>query len=88
VEIGKTFIDQLVLAHMKGKKLPAETAMAKHWISTMAKTVADRCLSLVGDFAMTEKCPIVRLWRDIRVFSIFAGTNEVMKQIISKNLGL
>ena len=54
----------------------------------VANRVANRCLDLCETFAITEKCPIVRTFRDIRVFPIFAGTNEIMKSIVAKNMGL
>ncbi|GAB6906489.1 Acyl-CoA dehydrogenase domain protein [Desulfosarcina cetonica] len=82
--IGRAFIHQLVIDHMHNKADATETSMAKYWISDMANRVANRCLCLVGDVASQESCPIVRMWRDIRVFSIFAGTNEIMKNIIAK----
>ncbi|MFH0998535.1 MAG: acyl-CoA dehydrogenase family protein [Pseudomonadota bacterium] len=85
IRIGRAFVNQLVIDHMQKKEGAIETSMAKYWISDMANRVANRCLSMVGDIGMREKCPIVRMWRDIRVFSIFAGTNEVMKSIIAKS---
>ena len=54
----------------------------------MGKRIADRCMDIVGDFAFDEKCPLVRACRDVQVATIFAGTNEIMKGIISKSLGL
>ena len=54
----------------------------------MANRVANRCLDLIGDFGMLEECPIVRTFRDVRVTPIFAGTNEIMKIIIAKSIGL
>lgn len=85
IRIGRTFVHQLVIDHMQKKEGVIDTSMAKYWISDMANRVANRCLSIVGDIGSVEKCPIVRMWRDIRVFSIFAGTNEVMKSIIAKS---
>ncbi|RLC16930.1 MAG: acyl-CoA dehydrogenase, partial [Deltaproteobacteria bacterium] len=43
-------------------------------------------MEIIGEFASDEQCPIVREWRDTRVFSIFAGTNEIMKNIIAKSM--
>ena len=45
-------------------------------------------MDIIGGFAVDEQCPIVREWRDMRVLTIFAGTNEIMKGIIAKSLGL
>jgi alkylation response protein AidB-like acyl-CoA dehydrogenase len=70
---------------MQKKEGVIDKSMAKYLISDMSNRVAKRSLSIVGDIGSVEKCPIVRMWRDIRVFSIFAGTNEVMKSIIAKS---
>ena len=54
----------------------------------MVKKVVDRCLDLYGDFGILEKYPIARAWRDVRAMSIYAGTNEIMKGIAAKFMGL
>jgi acyl-CoA dehydrogenase len=54
----------------------------------MAFRVADRCLQLFGGYGYCEEYPIARAWRDIRVTRIFAGTNEIMKTIAAKFMGL
>ena len=54
----------------------------------MAMRVVDGCLQLHGGYGYTEEYPVARAWRDMRVLSIFAGTNEIMKTIIAKQLGL
>ena len=88
VRLGRTFLDKLVMDHVEGKEIIVETAMAKYWTSEMVTRVADRCLDLFGPEGMLESCPIVRGWRDVRVLSIFAGTNEIMKGIAAKFMGL
>ena len=52
------------------------------------EVLANRALDLCGEFAMSEKCPIVRAWRDAKIMTIFAGTNEIMKNIAAKFMGL
>jgi len=88
IKLGRTFMEKLVADHMEGQEIIVETSMAKYWTTEMAKRVADRGLDLVGNEAAIEKYPITRAWRDIRVMSIFAGTNEVMKGIAAKFMGL
>jgi alkylation response protein AidB-like acyl-CoA dehydrogenase len=89
VKLGRTFLEKLIADHMAGEHIVAETSMAKYWNTEMANRVAGRCLNLCGEFAMQEKsCPIARTFRDVRVTTIFAGTNEVMKSIVAKSLGL
>ncbi|MEN8244421.1 MAG: acyl-CoA dehydrogenase family protein [Thermodesulfobacteriota bacterium] len=88
VKLGRTFMEKLVADHMEGREVIIETSMAKYWTTEMGRRVADRALDLMGNEAIVEKYPITRAWRDIRVLSIFAGTNEVMKGIAAKFMGL
>ncbi len=81
--LGRTFMEKLIADHMEGINVVAETSMAKYWTTEMAKRTALRCLDLIGSFATLEECPIARAWRDVRVTSIFAGTNEIMKGIVA-----
>jgi alkylation response protein AidB-like acyl-CoA dehydrogenase len=88
VKLGRTFVEKLIADHMEKKEIIVETSMAKYWTTEMLNRVANRGLDLCGDFAMSEKCPIVRAWRDAKIMTIFAGTNEVMKNIAAKFMGL
>lgn len=88
VKLGRTFLDKLIVDHMEGRNLVVEVSMAKYWITEMANRVADRCLQLHGGYGYCEEYPIARAWRDIRVSRIFAGTNEIMKQIAARFMGL
>lgn len=88
VKLARTFLDKLVVDHMEGKNLVVEVSMAKYWTTEMATRVADRCLQLHGGYGYCEEYPIARAWRDIRVMQIFAGTNEIMKGIAAKFMGL
>jgi alkylation response protein AidB-like acyl-CoA dehydrogenase len=80
VKLGRTFVDKLIRDHMEGENLVIETSMVKR--------VADRALDFCGSFGTLEACQIARAWRDVRVMSIFAGTNEIMKSIAAKFMGL
>jgi len=88
VKIGRTFLDKLVADHVEGKEIIVETSMAKYWTTEMARRIADRGLDLLGNYGVLEQSPLVRGFRDIRVLSIFAGTNEIMKGIAAKFMGL
>ena len=88
VRLGRTFVEKLVADHMEKKEIIADTSMAKYWTTEMLNRVANRCLDLCGDFGTLEKCKIVRAWRDAKIMTIFAGTNEVMKNIAAKFMGL
>ena len=88
VKLGRTFVDKLVREHIEGENLVIETSMAKYWTTDMVKRIADRALDFCGNFGTLETCQIARAWRDVRVMSIFAGTNEIMKNIAAKFMGL
>jgi acyl-CoA dehydrogenase len=88
VKIGRTFLDKLVVDHVEGKEIIVETSMAKYWTTEMVRRVADRSLDLLGNYGVLEESPLVRGFRDVRVMSIFAGTNEIMKGIAAKFMGL
>jgi acyl-CoA dehydrogenase len=88
VKLGRTFLDKLIADHMEGRNIAVEVSMAKYWTTEMAMRVADGCLELYGGYGYLEKYPMARAWRDARVMSIFAGTNEIMKGIAAKFMGL
>lgn len=88
IRIVKTFMETLVIDHMNCKQIISETSMAKYWTTDMVKRIASRCMDLVGSAASLETSPLVRQFRDNRVASIFAGTNEIMKGIIAKMMQL
>jgi acyl-CoA dehydrogenase len=88
VKLGRTFVEKLVRDHMEGQNVVIETSMAKYWTTDMVKRIADRALDFCGSFGTLEGCQIARAWRDVRVMSIFAGTNEIMKNIAAKFMGL
>jgi acyl-CoA dehydrogenase len=87
-KLGRTFLDKLIVDHMEGRNIVVEVSMAKYWTTEMATRVADQCLQLHGGYGYCEEYPIARAWRDIRVTQIFAGTNEIMKGIAAKFMGL
>ena len=87
VELGRTFIDRLIEDHMAGKDIVTRVSMAKWWISEMLNRVAYDCLQLYGGYGYMEEYPIAKFYRDVRAQTIYAGTTEIMKLIISRNLG-
>jgi acyl-CoA dehydrogenase len=88
VRLGRTFLDKLIVEHMEGKNIVVDVSMAKYWTTDMACRVADRGLQLFGGYGYCEEYPIARAWRDTRVMRIFAGTNEIMKGVAARFLGL
>ena len=88
IEVGRAFIDRLVTEHMAGKHLVKECSMAKLWQTEMASEVIDTCLQLFGGYGYMLEYPVTRAYMDARVQRIYAGTNEIMKIIIAKQMGL
>ncbi len=88
VKLARTFLNKLIAEHMAGEQVVIETSMAKYWTTELSKRLTQRCLDLYGDFGIMEACPVTRAFRDLRIMSIFAGTNEIMKGIAAKFMGL
>ncbi|PQD97106.1 acyl-CoA dehydrogenase [Pradoshia eiseniae] len=88
VALGRSFIDDLIVRHMDGEDVVTEVSMAKWWVTDMAKRLVANCMQLHGGYGFMEEYAIARRYRDIAVTSIYAGTNEIMKQIIAKKIGL
>lgn len=88
IQVGRSFIDQLILQHMAGKNVVQEVSMAKYWICEMENRVAARCLQLFGGYGFCKEYEISRMWTDARIQTIYAGTSEVMKLVISRGLDL
>ena len=88
VKVGRAFLDKLIAEHAGGEQIIVETSMAKYWMTDLAKKLSQKCLDLFGDYGFSEACPIVRGFRDVRVMPIFAGTNEIMKGIAAKFMGV
>lgn len=88
IELGKSFLESLVEQHIAGNDVVTKVSMAKYWITENARELSAQCMQLHGGYGYMEEYKIARRYRDIPVMSIYAGTNEVMKMIIAKNLGL
>ena len=88
VKLGRTFMEKLCGDHMEEENIIIETSMAKYWTTDMVNRIAERCMDLCGESATLEANIIARAKRDVRVMSIFAGTNEIMKGIAAKFMGM
>jgi acyl-CoA dehydrogenase len=88
VEVGRQFLDALIRQHVEGKSLVKECSMAKLWQSEMAGEVIDACVQFWGGYGYMLEYPVSRAYMDARVQRIYAGTNEIMKVIIAKQMGL
>ncbi|WP_447593742.1 acyl-CoA dehydrogenase family protein [Aquipseudomonas campi] len=86
VQIGRVFVDRCLELHLQ-KKLDVPTAaMLKYWGTDLQCKVLDECVQLHGGYGYMWEYPVARAWADSRVQRIYAGTNEIMKEIISRSL--
>jgi alkylation response protein AidB-like acyl-CoA dehydrogenase len=88
IDIAQTFVDRQIEALNAGALTAEEAAEGKWWTTEMQWRVLDKCLQLHGGYGYMEEYPIAQMWRDGRVQRIYGGTNEIMKEIIGKSLGL
>ena len=88
ITIGETFIDRCVLAHNRGELTAEEASMAKWWCTDLQGRVVDAGVQLHGGYGYMDEYPISRAYTDARVTRIYGGTNEIMKEIIGRSLGV
>jgi alkylation response protein AidB-like acyl-CoA dehydrogenase len=88
IEVAEAYIDQCVIAHDKGELTPVDAAKAKWWSSQVQNDVLDHCVQLHGGYGFMNEYRVARAWRDARVSKIWAGSNEIMKELIGRDLGL
>ena len=86
VDVTTPFIDQCVLQLNEGTLSPGTAAQAKLWGTELQNDVVDRCLQLFGGYGFMTEYPIARAYVDARVTTIYGGTSEIMKTIISKDV--
>jgi long-chain-acyl-CoA dehydrogenase len=87
-DVTQAFIDQCVVAHANGKLTPVDAAKAKWWTSQVQNEILDHCVQIHGGYGYMNEYRVARAWRDARVTKIWAGSNEIMKMLIGRDLGL
>lgn len=88
LEVAESFIDRCVVLHDRGELTPVDAAKAKWWSSQVQNEVLDHCVQLHGGYGFMNEYRVARAWRDARVSKIWAGSNEIMKELIGRDLGL
>jgi acyl-CoA dehydrogenase len=88
IEIGRTFLDALVDEYMAGEDVTRRVSMAKWWLADLANRVAYDGVQLHGGYGYMSEYPIARDYVDVRAMPIYAGSNEVMKRILARMMGL
>ncbi len=87
VEVCEAYMDKCVKAHAEGQLSAVEAAKAKWWSSDMQNDVIDHCVQIHGGYGFMNEYRVARAWRDARVTKIWAGSNEIMKELIGRELG-
>ena len=84
--IGRVFLDNCIERFIVGQLDPVTAAMAKYWLTDCQFRIVDECVQLHGGYGYMMEYPIARMWADSRVQRIYAGTNEIMKELIGWSL--
>jgi acyl-CoA dehydrogenase len=84
--VARTFVDDCIVKLVAGK-LDTETAsMAKYWVTDMQQQVIDECVQMHGGYGYMNEYLVCRMFVDSRVQRIYGGTNEIMKEVISRSI--
>ena len=86
VQIARTFVDQCMQLVLKNELSIEAACTAKYWVSDLACKVVDECLQLHGGYGYMMEYPIARAYLDMRPNRIYGGTNEIMKELISRTI--
>jgi acyl-CoA dehydrogenase len=88
VQVARVFVDKCTELLLQNKLDTATASMAKYWTSDLQCKVMDECVQLFGGYGYMWEYPITRAYADARVQRIYGGTNEIMKEVISRSMGL
>jgi alkylation response protein AidB-like acyl-CoA dehydrogenase len=88
VQIARVFVDKCTELLLENKLDTATASMAKYWCSDLQGKVVDACVQMHGGYGYMWEYPIARAFADARVQRIYGGTNEIMKELITRSMGL
>ncbi|MGL4304973.1 MAG: acyl-CoA dehydrogenase family protein [Mycobacteriaceae bacterium] len=88
LDVTSAYVDQCVFAHTQGDLTAIDAAKAKWWASQVQNEILDHCVQLHGGYGFMNEYRVARAWKDARVTKIWAGSNEIMKELIGRDLGL
>lgn len=88
IEVSQAYVDQAIMAYVRGELTAVDAAKAKWWSAQVQNDVLDACVQLHGGYGYMNEYRVARAWRDARVTKIWAGSNEIMKELIGRDLGL
>lgn len=84
--VGRAFVDQCIALHAEGKLDSTMASMAKYWASDLQSKIADHGVQIHGGWGYMWEYPVCRAYVDARVQSIYGGSNEIMKELISRSI--
>ncbi len=84
--VARTFVDDCMVKLLDGRLDSNTAAMAKWWTTQKQNEIIDECLQLFGGYGFMDEYPISRMYTDARIQKIYGGTNEIMKELISREL--
>ncbi len=87
-EVTQAYVDRCIAAHTAGTLTAVDAAKAKWWSADVQNEILDACVQLHGGYGYMQEYRAARAWADARVTRIWAGSNEIMKLLISRDLGL
>jgi alkylation response protein AidB-like acyl-CoA dehydrogenase len=87
-EVTQAFVDQCVMEAVHGTLTAVDAAKAKWWSAQAQNDILDGCLQLWGGYGYMNEYRVARAWSDARASKIWAGSNEIMKELIGRDLGL
>ena len=87
IEVAEAYVDAALLAHTNGEATAIDAAKAKWWSAEVQNDVLDHCVQIHGGYGFMNEYRVARAWRDARVTKIWAGSNEIMKELIGRDLG-
>jgi alkylation response protein AidB-like acyl-CoA dehydrogenase len=87
LDVTQAYVDRCVMAHVSGRLGAVDAAKAKWWSAEVQNRVLDACVQLHGGYGYMEEYAVARAWADARVTKIWAGSNEIMKEIVGRALG-
>ncbi|RUP32915.1 MAG: acyl-CoA dehydrogenase [Curvibacter sp.] len=88
VQVARVFVDKCIELLQAGQLDTATASMAKYWCSDLQCKVMDECVQLHGGYGYMWEYPITRAYADARVQRIYGGTNEIMKEVITRAMGI
>jgi alkylation response protein AidB-like acyl-CoA dehydrogenase len=88
LDVTRSFVEDCLASHLRGELNAARAAKAKWWCTDVQARTADRCLQLFGGYGYMSEYPVGRAFVEARVQKIYGGTNEIMKEIVGRDLGL